>query len=346
MAGVEGCNDKMNEYSDIRVLLIYRNPAMGISIGKTYKQIEEELRKYCNMDSIEMPSCDYKVSSLRKNIQFVKNHLKEKYYDIVHITGAEHYLIPFLKKENTIVTVHDFGFYTQRKKTFKLKLKKMLWIDPLKQAKKIICISNKTLKEAVELAHLRENQATVVYEPVGKEFKYAPKAFNTETPVYLQVGTRPHKNLENTILALSGEPHKLRIIGDLTKEQKKLLDDNGIAYSYASGLTDEEIEKEYEKCDIVNFISMHEGFGMIICEGQAVGRVVVTSNIPPMTEVAENSAVLVDPKSIDSIKAGYKKAIQEHEKYEQAGLQNVKRFQVDTAAKEIVKVYLQVLRKK
>lgn len=342
---MEGCNDKMSEYSDIKVLLIYRNPAMGISIGKTYKQIEEELRKCCNVDSIEMPSCNYKVSSLWRNIHFVKKYLKKNQFDIVHITGAEHYLIPFLKKENIIVTVHDFGFYTQRKKTFRLKLKKMLWINPLKQAKKVICISNKTLKEAMELAHLKENQATVVYEPVGKEFKYTPKTFNTETPVYLQVGTRPHKNLENTIRALSGEPHKLRIIGELTKEQKKLLDDNGIFYSYASGLTDEEIEKEYEKCDIVNFISMHEGFGMIICEGQAVGRVVVTSNIPPMTEVAEKSAVLVDPKSINSIKDGYKKAIREHEKYEQAGLQNVKRFQVDIAAKNIMKVYLQVLGK-
>ena len=41
---------------------------------------------------------------------------------------------------------------------------------------------------------------------------------------------------------------------------------------------------------------------MPILEGQRTGRVVLTSNISPMKEVAGNSAVLVDPFNVDDIR--------------------------------------------
>ena len=46
-----------------------------------------------------------------------------------------------------------------------------------------------------------------------------------------------------------------------------MLDKSEIDYSNAFNLTDEEICEEYKRCDVVNFISLHEGFGMIIAEG-------------------------------------------------------------------------------
>ena len=51
----------------------------------------------------------------------------------------------------------------------------------------------------------------------------------------------------------------------------------------------------YAAADIIIFPSLYEGFGLPILEGQKAGRAVLTSNIPPMTEVAGGGACLVDP---------------------------------------------------
>ena len=75
-------------------------------------------------------------------------------------------------------------------------------------------------------------------------------------------------------------------------------------------LTHEEIVSEDRKADIINFPSLFEGFGMPIIEGQATGRIVITSNLSPMKEVAGNGAILVDPYSVNEIRNAYLSVIQ------------------------------------
>lgn len=327
----------------MKVLLIYRNPAMGISIGKTYSQIQQELGKKCDVEDLYLPSKDYKISSLIENIRIVNSKLHENNYDIVHITGSEHYLIPFLKHKRIIVTVHDFGFYTQRKKSISLLLKNLLWIQTLRFAKCVICISNKTKMEAKKLAHINDDRLKIVYEPVGKEFKFSQKNIEYEHPVILQVGTRPHKNMELVAKAISRSKYRLRIIGDLTEEQNTYLESLQIDYSSVSNITDSELVEEYQKCDLVCFVSKHEGFGMITLEAQATGRPVITSNIEPMIEVAGESAIHVDPYSVDDIKNGIEEIMENYNRYVDLGCRNVKRFSMEKAAEEIFVLYKQLL---
>ena len=119
------------------------------------------------------------------------------------------------------------------------------------------------------------------------------------------IGTRPHKNLSRTIKALNGIKCKLRIIGEITNKELDLLQKYKTDYSFASNLSDNDLLKEYQNADIINFPSCHEGFGMPIIEGQAVGRIVVTSNIEPMISVANNGAAICDPYNIESIRNTY-----------------------------------------
>lgn len=327
----------------MKVLLIYRNPAMGISIGKTYSQIQHELEKKCDVEALYLPSKDYKIPSLIENIRIVNAKLLENKYDIVHITGAEHYLIPFLKHKRVVVTVHDFGFYTQRKKTVSLFMKNLLWIQTLRFAKCVICISNKTRMETKTLAHIKDQLLRVVYEPVGKEFVFSPKKTEHVHPVILQVGTRPHKNMELVAKAISGSKYKLRIIGDLSPQQISYLDSLKISYSSASNITDLELVEEYRKCDLVCFVSKHEGFGMITLEAQATGRPVVTSNIEPMLEVAGDSALCVDPYSVNEIRCGIEEVMSNYQHYVDIGRKNVDRFSMENAAEEIYLIYKQLM---
>lgn len=322
----------------MRVLYIYRNPKMGFSIGKVFRPIERAMKAKCDVDSIEMPCYGYGIKSLCKNVKYILKFLKTHHYDIVHITGTEHYLLPFLGRHKTIVTVHDLGFYTNSRKGFKQIFKYLLWIQTLPMADHVSFISNKSKEEAEMYANFSKGQVSVIYDPIGDEYVYMPKTINCTDPIILHVGTNYHKNLGKTIEAIKGLPCKLVIIGKINETYLKLLEKNNVNFENKYNLTDTEILNEYINSDIVNFPSLHEGFGMPIIEGQSIGRPVLTSNITPMKEIAGTGAVLVNPEDVEDIKKGYKKILADPYHYIREGLKNVERFRL----KKIVNQYFHI----
>lgn len=330
----------------MRILYIYRNPAIGFSIGRVFHPIEQAMKQNCEVESFYLPASGYRPKDLWRNISSLLKFLRKKRYDIIHITGSEHYLLPFLRKYKTVMTVHDFGFLVNIKWGFRFIWRYILWIKTLKLATKVTFISEKSHLEAKHFIRFKIGQDSVIYNPIGKEFSFKPKSFNSTCPVILHMGTKSNKNLNNTIIALKDFSCELRIIGNLTDRLKQQLQDFHIKYTNAYNLSDEEIVLEYEKCDIVNFPSFYEGFGMPIIEGQAVGRVIVTSNLSPMKEIAADGAVLVDPTNVNSIKLGYKEAVGNYEIYVRKGLENVKRFSLDHIVQSFYSIYKELYDKR
>ena len=325
----------------MRVLYIYRHPNMGFSIGKVFKPIEEEMRKYAEVDVIYMPVANYSLCGIWKNVKAVQNAIKVKQYDIVHITGTEHYLIPFLRDLRIVVTVHDLGRYLTLSG-----LRKWLYyglhIWMLGYAKKIVCISVATMDELNRSIKLPKDRIVVIPDVVGTEFQYSEKPFDTDMPVILHIGTRPHKNLTRTIEAIKDMKCHLRIIGKVGAEDLTLLTNYKIEYSIVSNLSDDELLQEYKNADIINFPSFHEGFGMPIIEGQATGRVVVTSDMEPMRTVAGKEAVICDPYNVQSIKKAYMRCVCDgayRESVISAGLENVNNYRLNVVAKQYYKLY-------
>lgn len=332
---------KLFDNKMMKILFIYRHPSMGFSIGKVFRPIEEEMKKYAEVDSIYMPTSQYSLNSIWQNIKTTRKAINSKKYDIVHITGTEHYLIPFLLGEKVVVTVHDLGHY------FDIHgLKKILFwimqIFSLKFAKAITCISNFTVQELKKTISIKNNKISVIFNEVDKNFSFKEKEFNKDYPVILHIGTRPHKNLSRTIKALNGIKCKLRIIGEITNKELDLLQKYKTDYSFASNLSDNDLLKEYQNADIINFPSCHEGFGMPIIEGQAVGRIVVTSNIEPMISVANNGAAICDPYNIESIRNTYIRVINDFQYRNDIilkGIDNVKKYSIETVAKQYFELY-------
>ena len=325
------------------VNLIFRMKNADYSIEKVFKPLQPIFDKHFVVDDCYVPY--YKVSlwSIISNMWVAFCHRK----DINHITGVMHYCALLLPKKNTIITIHDLNL-----PGVGLKRKILMWLFvqlPVKRANYITCITEATKRELLDECPNASGKVSVIYNPISPEFKYSKKEFDVENPRILHIGTRANKNLERVIEALNGVNCCLVIIGQLSNNQKLLLQANHINYINKFRLTDQEILSEYNSCDIVSFPSLYEGFGMPIIEGQAIGRPVLTSHRAPMTEISGDAVIYVDPESVDSIRQGFLEMIRNESLRKNIvakGLNNVKRFDAEVIAEKYMALYSIILSKK
>jgi glycosyltransferase involved in cell wall biosynthesis len=326
----------------MKITYFYRNPQCGFSIQRVFQTLTKEFAKSAEVEEVFLPSHKAGILSIFCNGLFAFNKRSKQ---INHITGDAHYLTYFLPSKKTIVTVHDLMYYSSLS-GWKKRIWKFLYINSLQNVSKIVFISEFAKKQVTDVINLPADKISIIPDAVSADYEYNKKEFNEVHPVILHIGTLERKNLRNTILALKNIPCHLRIIGKINAETQYLLHENNIEYSNAFNLTNEQIIKEYENCDIVNFPSTFEGFGMPIIEGQTVGRIVITSNISPMKEVAGDAAILVNPFDIDSIRDAYIDVIANQSLREEIiskGCENIKRFQVEKIVQQYTLLYHNIL---
>ncbi|RYG75525.1 glycosyltransferase, partial [bacterium] len=152
-------------------------------------------------------------------------------------------------------------------------------------------------------------------------------------PLVLMQGSTPHKNIAAQARALAGLPVDTLYIGTPNAEAAEAL--AAIGARIESGLDDATMLARYRECDLLLFASLYEGYGMPIVEAQAIGRPVVTSDHGATREVAGGAAILVDPESVESIRAGVQRVIEDHAERERivaAGFVNAERTTVERVA--------------
>lgn len=290
-----------------------------------------------DVKKIELPNDSKGVFPRLKNIWFVRN-LTAK---IIHITGHDHYLILGLRNKKTILTIHDIEVLKRNKGVKRLLLKK-LWFDwPIKYSSVVTTISNFTKQELLELNNYT-TKIKVIHNPLTLSIKYTPKDFNSNKPNILQIGVKTNKNIYRLIEALNGISCHLTIIAKPNSEIIAALNKNNVMHTFKSGLTNDEMIEEYYKCDLVSFVSTYEGFGLPIIEAQAAGRLVLTSNIASMPEIAGDSCLMVNPFSVSEIRDGIMKLIQNENirnEFILKGLKNIERFQPKIIADRYLELY-------
>lgn len=325
----------------MKIIYLHRNPDLGFSLRRVFEPIIKTISKNHDVAEITM---HYKTGApldVYKNIKAVRKIVKRNPDTVFHVTGDVHYLLIGLIGCKSVVTVHDIGLMKSLKNPKRF-LYKLLRIITLKLARRVVFISEYSKKEVLKYVNLDKNKIFVIPNPVFNSFERIPKKFSKKKPIILHIGTRPHKNLLLSLKALRDIECHFRIIGQLDTEQVEQLKNYKIDYSNAYDLTDEEIQKEYINCDIVNFPSLHEGFGMPIIEGQSIGRVVITSDISPMNEVSGEGALLVNPYDESELTKAYKRII-EDELYRNflidKGFMNIEKYAVNKLVSVYEKLY-------
>lgn len=323
----------------MKIHYYFRHKQVGFSIQTVFTTLINQIRKF------NVTRESYLLSPFANIIAITRNSIYalkcQKDGEINHITGDVHYLLYVLNNKRTIVTVHDIMYYRYLHGVKKY-IWKLLYIYPLKKAAHVTFISEYSKKEVLDIIDLPENKVSVIPDPVSPKFYYSDKDFNSECPLILHIGTNKRKNLHNTIRALNGIVCHLRIVGRLKDETINLLNEYNIDYSNVYNLEEREIIREYQNADIVNFPSLYEGFGMPIIEGQTTGRVVVTSDMSPMKDVAGNGAFLVNPFSIESIRGAYQQIINDKDlriRIIENGKVNAQKYTVETITEQYMKIY-------
>ena len=267
--------------------------------------------------------------------------------DVNHITGDVHYLAYFLKRKKTVLSVMDCG-QLKTLRGIKFKLFRFFWFQlPAAKSNYITTISTATKNDLLSYIKFNADKIKVIPVCISADFKKNEKIFNKIKPRILQVGVTPNKNLERLVASLENIPCVLVIIGEVPQHIKLLSFEKNLELEFFNKpLSMVEVVEQYNLADIITLISTLEGFGMPIVEGNAVGRVVITGNITSMPEVAADAAHLVDPFSIENMREGFMKIINDDEyrsKLIEKGFENCKRFSNKKIAEQFTEVYRTVV---
>ena len=158
----------------------------------------------------------------------------------------------------------------------------------------------------------------------------------------LFIGTKANKNLNRCFQALEGLNVHISIVGSLSKDQWKLIEDLKLDVQVYININDDELSRLYRKSTLLSFVSLYEGFGLPLIEAQHHSTAVLTSSIEPFLSVSGNSCHHVDPLSIASIRNGYIRLLDSAD-YRQSlvdrGLANIKRFSADIFIEKHLELY-------
>ena len=323
----------------MRIVLIYRAPCNEAhSIEELFNAIGKEMSKHVEVIKFVAGSRLQFFSDIKR--------LRKLKADVYHITGSVNYLALLLPHKKTIVTIHDLVHLIHTLKGFERWLYKWMWmVLPIKYARVVTAISNSTVDDIHNYLGFKHKNIQVIPNCYNSIIKPVDKTFAKECPTIFQIGTVLHKNVSRIIKAISGLNCKFVIVGKLSDSLKNELAQYNIKYENYFNITFDEIYQLYAESDIVTFVSLTEGFGMPVIEAQAIGRPIITTNYAPMSIVAGQGACLVDPLSVEAIRAGILKIINDdayRNKLVEAGSKNILQYSIEGVTKRYLDVYKQI----
>lgn len=302
------------------------------------------------------------------------------YFDLFWLT------LPLRKPKPTVVTVHDLiplVFPDKFPKGIKGWIKYQIQKQSLKGAKAIITDSENSKKDIIKFTDFPKDRIYVIYLAPGKEFK---KLENPATRDSFGMGNwkleiREKYQLPETFLLYVGDVNYSKNILGLVKAFSNLKPQNsnlklilvGKAFKDETLPETKEIIQLIKVLKLKDFVkilgfvsdkdlvaiynlatvycqpSFYEGFGLPVLEAMACGTPVVAANTSSLPEICGDAAIMVNPYKIEDIARKIKKVISDkiiRGRLVEKGLAQAKKFSWEKTAKETIKVYHEVFKRK
>lgn len=257
----------------------------------------------------------------------------------------------------SIVTLHDLNFFLHPEWYRRIFCWSYRWLalPGLRRASRVVVISNYVREQAERVLRIPAPRLRVI--PNGLVPLPGAEPVRGAPPFVFCVGSyQPHKNLARLIDA---HQRLRRQFGDLELWIAGL-PEKRFRFEAALGrrltlpgvkrlgfLSPAELSAHYQSAALFCFPSMEEGFGLPILEAMSLGTPVVTSNTSCLPETAGEAAVLVDPRSVESLAEGMEKVLRmsppERETLLQKGRDRAHLFAWGVAALEYLRLYEEVL---
>lgn len=268
--------------------------------------------------------------------------------------SPRHHLPLFLpERVRSVVTIHDV-VWRRHPKTMQAKnylIERLLMGPSIRQADKVICVSEFTLSEINLFYPQQTKKCSVIYEAadvLDVTENVLPK--HIMPPYLLFVGTlEPRKNLARLLksfacLDMRAAP-TLVIVGSkgwgnlnieaLAKELN--IAKNIILTGYVE---DEELHTLYENALCLIMPSLYEGFGLPALEAMQYGTPVIYSSNTSLEEVVGQGGIAVDANSTESIKVAIESICNEstRTRLSRSALNQIKKFSWAEAADKTLRV--------
>ncbi len=289
-------------------------------------------------------------------------------YDLVHFVKN---LAVFGVSAKTAVTVYDLTILLYPHLFPRLDVWYWRWIQPvmLRQADRVIAISNATAQDLQRLYHLSPAAMNTIYPACNSQFKPATeddiqrvkKEYHLPDHTVIHVGRIDRKkNLSSLLhafsmfqrqsdfdgkLVLVGEeyPKSLDTTLDHTMERHQIVDDVIFTGAVPSG----DLPGLYSSAMMVVFPSFHEGFGLVAVEAMACGTPLVVTDAGAIREVVGDAALIVDsPDDVETLSHCMLRLWEDpnlREELRRKGLQVAERFSQEKAARQTLDLYREVI---
>lgn len=282
--------------------------------------------------------------------------------DIFHGLSGELPLKWNEKPIKKIVTIHDLIFkrFPHYYSWFDRKIHFWKFKKAAETSDLVIAISEQTKNDIIHFLKIPENKIRVVYQGCHKAFKefifpeflnQTKEKFNLPERFVLNVGTvEERKNLLNVVKALEGTNIPLVIVGKKTKyfnKIEKFISKKKLEVFFLNNVSMEELAAIYRLADILVYPSFFEGFGIPVIEGLFSGTPVITSNTSSLPEAGGNAALYIDPGNPLDLRSKILYLWEnesERKRRSELGFQYAQKFTDEVIAKELMKVYEEVLK--
>ena len=220
-----------------------------------------------------------------------------------------------------VSTIHDLAMlkYPATAHPQVLAAHRRSWRILKERQAQILTVSEATKKDIIHWLNIPPERITVTYEALPRDVEQASdilassdevrallkQQLRLTRPYILFVGSRePRKNLERLIQAWAplAKDVDLIVAGEKAWDRSATFHQKHLRFlGHVGDLT---LAVLYHYAELLAYPSLDEGFGLPILEAFYHGVPVLSSDLPVIKEVAGNAAHLVNPESVEDIRAG------------------------------------------